>query len=94
MDITADEFVEENPHFAKVDKSLIAMRLAYAKTQVSQSLFSEDEWRFAVTMLASHLLSLSPRGHGSRLDPDDGRTTYLAEYERLVTVKTAGPRVL
>lgn len=94
MDITADEFVEENPHFAKVDKSLIALRLGYAKTQVSQAVFTDDEWRFAVTMLTSHLLSVSPRGHGSRLDPDDGGTAYLAEFNRLVDSTLAGPRVL
>jgi len=92
-DYSVNEFLNEYPHFRKLDQTWVGTQLAYAKQMNSEEAFGSDH-RLALGLYTADLLSSAPRGQQARLDPDDGNTIYRVQYERLKNAATAGPRVI
>jgi hypothetical protein len=82
------------PEFANTESAVVTAAIAEATEECDERVFG-DSYDHAVALLAAHKLSVSPYGQQARLKADaDGRTTYLAEWERLARRRAGGPTVI
>ena len=82
MAMSLDKFKVLFPEFGQTPDPVLQAHLDQAAVE-----FDVVVWRGLLEgahgLLTAHKLSCSPYGQAARLNAKDGRTTYLAEYERL-----------
>lgn len=90
MSWTAATFKARWSEFAPTDDAVVQAALDEATRQINAAAFGAraDD---AIGLLAAHKLAVSPQGMSARLESDQGRTVYLAEYERLMRSAGGGP---
>jgi len=91
MGWSAASFKAARPEFAPVADARVEAALQDAERLCDVRLFRADH-DAAVSARAAHILAVSPHGMQARMEPAaDGKTTYLAEWERLARARAGGP---
>ena len=86
-------FVERFPEFDAADEKLLAYALSEARSEVDLKTWGK-KYRSGIYFLAAHKLACSPFGEPARLQPDDDKTIYLKEYERMLKSLAFGFQVI
>ena len=89
MAVTAASLKAAWPEFSTATDVLVEAKIAQAERRIDEATFGAT-YDDAVTMLACHLLALTPTGRAMRLDPEGraghyglGVTFYGQEFEQL-----------
>lgn len=89
MTVSLSDFRGSFPEFDSASDDLVEAKLAEATAAIDAGLWGADE---RVKYLTAHLVETSPSGYEMR-KANGGRSTYLAEFERLTGIAAVDRRV-
>jgi hypothetical protein len=91
MAISVKQLKKDFPEFKHIANDMISSRISMATRHVNVSVFGTRA-NDAIEWYACHLLAASPLGENVKIDSKDGRTAYLAQYEKIERAVTYGIR--
>lgn len=89
MSVTPSTLIADFPEFSAVDTARIQGAIDGAELTTDRTLFTDPDT--VVTLLACHMLAVSPMGQNARLLTDKGQSVYGTEYESMVRAAAGGP---
>lgn len=93
MTVTRASLIEEYPEYADTPAAIVNAKIAAAVNRCDDRVFG-DSFDHAVTLLACHLLAISPYGQQARVESKDDTTTYSLAFDALVRERAGGPHLL
>lgn len=89
MSVLVQDFLHRFPEFKALSKDYIEVVLEEAREEIEDDIWGKHS-RAGILFLAADKIALSPLGEPSRLQTDNGVTTYRRELDRLRQIVSAG----
>jgi hypothetical protein len=79
--VTYASFISARPEFnnTSITQASVEAAIADAEDQIDEEVWG-DQTDIGVSLLAAHLVAISPHGQAARLVAKDGSTTYYKRY--------------